>query len=173
MSKKLQCIAEVTVGAGGAANITFSSIPATYTDLSISISGRGASNGGGTNQAWDNFRVSFNGGTSNLSSTWLNNTDNSANSGSSGSFLFSFSSYAGATANTFANVGLYIPNYASSNFKSVSLDNAPENNSTANVIGLTAGLWSNTAAITSITFTLAVGNWAQNSTAYLYGIKNS
>jgi hypothetical protein len=164
-------ISSTTVGAGSAANITFSSIPNTYTDLSILISGRGASNGGGTNQAWDNFTVKFNGSSSNYSGRWLNNTDNSSNSGSSTSLIYSFSDYAGATANTFANVGLYIPNYASSNFKSVSLDNAPENNSTANVIGLTAGLWSDTAAITSVTFTLAIGNWAQYSSAYLYGIK--
>ena len=156
-----------------AATVTLGSIPNTYTDLMVLVSGRGASNGGGTNGAWDNFTIKFNGSSSNYSARWLNNTDNSVNSGNSTSLIYSFSSYAGATANTFANVGFYIPNYASSSYKSVSADNAPENNSTANVIGLTAGLWSNTAAITSITFTLATGSWATNSTFYLYGIKKS
>jgi len=173
MANTFELIKSSTVGAGGAATITFTSIPQTYTDLSVAISGRGASSGGGTNSAWDNFTIKFNGSSSNYSGRWLNNTDGSTNSGSSTSLIYSFSTYSGATANTFTNVGLYIPYYASSNYKSVIADNIAENYSTAVVMGYTAGLWSDTAAITSMTFTLAVGNWAQYSTAYLYGIKNS
>lgn len=158
---------------GTAATVTLSSIPNTYTDLKVVVSGRGASSGGGTSGAWDNFTIKFNGSSSNYSARWLNNTDGSTNSGSSSSLIYSFSTYSGATANTFANCEFYIPNYASSNYKSVSADNAPSNNATAIVIGITAGLWSDTSAITSITFTLATGSWAANSNFYLYGIKNS
>jgi hypothetical protein len=53
-----------------------------------------------------------------------------------------------ATANTFGNTEFYIPNYTSSNYKSFSVDGVTENNATA-AFALYAGLWSNTAAITS------------------------
>ena len=48
-----------------------------------------------------------------------------------------------------------------------------ETNGTTSSVALTAGLWSNTAAITSITITSGGVNLAQYSTFYLYGIKNS
>ena len=158
---------------GSAATVTFSSIPSTYTDLGIFVSGRGASAGGGTSGAWDNFTIKFNGSSTNYSSKWLNNTDNSMNSGTSSSLIYSFVDYSGATANMFGNVEFYIPNYASSKYKSVSADNGVTKNSTANVIGFTAGLWSDTTAINSITFTLATGSWATYSTFNVYGISNS
>ena len=40
MATTYKAIATVTVGSGGAANIEFTSIPATYTDLVIHLSGR-------------------------------------------------------------------------------------------------------------------------------------
>jgi hypothetical protein len=75
-----------------------------------------------------------------------------------------------ATANTFSNGEIYIPNYTSSNFKSVSADNVQENNATAADGYLVSGLWSNTSPINSIS--IASGsNFAQHSTFHLYGIK--
>jgi hypothetical protein len=79
----------------------------------------------------------------------------------------------GATASTFNNADLYIPNYAGSNNKSFSIDSVSENNGTAAVASLFAGLWSQTAAITSITLTSRNGNFDQYSTAYLYGVNNA
>jgi len=76
------------------------------------------------------------------------------------------------TASTFGNGQVYIPNYAGSNNKSTSADTVSEDNATLAYSALTAGLWSNTAAITSITIA-AVTNFAQYSTAYLYGISNA
>jgi hypothetical protein len=63
------------------------------------------------------------------------------------------------------------PNYTSSNFKSFSADGANEDNTTSIYMGLTAGLWSQTAAITSLT--LSGANFAQYSTFTLYGISNA
>jgi hypothetical protein len=80
------------------------------------------------------------------------------------------------TANTFSNTEVYIPNYAGSTNKSISVDAVNEaNSSTDFVYGLflNAGIRSNTAAITAIRFSLLVGNFVQYSTATLYGIKNS
>jgi hypothetical protein len=79
-----------------------------------------------------------------------------------------------STANTFGNFEMYIPNYASSNKKSFSIDNAREGNATSGDLQLEAGLWTGTAAISSIKFIdQTTGNFVVNSTFYLYGIKNS
>jgi hypothetical protein len=78
-----------------------------------------------------------------------------------------------ATANTFASTQVYIPNYAGSANKSFSSENMTENNGATTFMTLHAGLWSNTAAITSIKIAPAGGSWMQYSTATLYGISKS
>ena len=165
-------IATVTVGSGGAADITFSSIPATYTDLSLFISTRQP---GGAN-SWSDLRIRFNGSTTNYTDKLLYGDGSTAASISetdTGIIIRSVNNGV-ATANTFGNALIYIPNYTSSNNKSVSIDQVTENNATQALAGLTAGLWSNSAAITSIAFTPnTAGNFSEYSTATLYGIKNS
>jgi hypothetical protein len=78
-----------------------------------------------------------------------------------------------STANTFGNVAIYIPNYTSSNNKSISVDGVGENNATTAFADLYAGLWANSSAITSITLYNIISDFAEFSTATLYGIKNS
>ena len=79
-----------------------------------------------------------------------------------------------ATASTFGNGDIYIPNYAGSNYKSASADTVSENNASTGYDDMTAGLWSNTAAITSIAISSFTSSTIiQYSTFYLYGIKNS
>jgi hypothetical protein len=69
---------------------------------------------------------------------------------------------------------IYLPNYAGSNNKSLSLDSAFENNSSTAYLNMVAGLWSSSAAITSLkVYPASASNFAQYSTAYLYGVKNS
>ena len=170
-------IASVTVGAGGASSIAFSSIPSTYTDLCIKISGRTTQTGSIRNTS--DLALTFNGSTSGYSSKLLSGNpaiDNppisASNSGTSivwGGMV----SNADATASTFGSVDIYIPNYAGANYKSVSVDSVSENNSTNAGQEFTAGLWSNTASITSITSTPGAGNFVQYSTAILYGISKS
>ena len=79
-----------------------------------------------------------------------------------------------ATANTFSNIEIYIPNYASSSHKSILADSVTESNATtyqAGVQSLNASLWANTSAISSITFTQeGAGNFVAESTFTLYGI---
>lgn len=81
----------------------------------------------------------------------------------------------GATANTFSNGELYIPNYAGSANKPTSWFNAQENNTTTAYINSHANLWSNTSAITSITLTASVGTneIKSGSSFYLYGISKN
>jgi len=87
------------------------------------------------------------------------------------------SSYDSTVTNTFGNSSIYIPNYTSSNYKSYSVEGAVEANGTSSSgvqgLAMTAGLWSNTAAITRIDLGAEVGNFVSPSTFYLYGIKNS
>jgi surface antigen len=163
-------IASVTVGSGGAASMSFSSIPSTYTDLVLKISARGDYAALGSS-----YKLSFNGSNSSFSVRALEG----AGSGTPSSFTQT--QYVGsavgstATANTFNNGEIYIPNYTSTaNVKSFSVDAVSENNGTEAYADLIAGLWSATpAAITSLALTPTSGNFTQYSTAVLYGIKNS
>jgi hypothetical protein len=173
MANTYTLIASSTVGAGGVANITFSSIPSTYTDLCVKYSIRSSGNPAAT-YAY----LTFNGSSATaysmtrlygFSST-VASSSSSATSSIAGAFLVNGSD---ETGNTFGNGEIYIPNYASSNYKSVSGDTVDENNGSVAFRFLASGLWSNTSAITSITLTGESTNFAQYSTAYLYGIKNS
>ena len=163
-------IASVTVGSGGASSIDFTSIPSTYTDLCVKFSLR-------FDLPFDaaNINIRFNSNASGYSTRRLKGTGSAAISDSTSgaaSMVFNYGAGDTLTANTFGNGELYIPNYAGSSNKSVSSDAVTENNATAAYAVLQAGLWSNTAAITSISL-LCDGNWKQYSTATLYGIKNS
>jgi hypothetical protein len=161
-------IATVTVGSGGTANMTFSSIPSTYTDLVLKISGR-------TNVAdyVDFCKVQFNGVATNQSERALRGNGSAANSYSD-TLIYSATNGNTSTTSTFGNLELYIPNYAGSTNKSVSLDGVNENNATAALAEMQAGLWSSTAAITSIALVPYTGTlWQQYSTATLYGISKS
>jgi hypothetical protein len=162
-------IATVTVGSGGAADIQFTSIPGTYTDLKVVYSLRSD-----RASAIDLVFVDLNGSATNKSHRELYGTGSIANSGNDTSLSLSYCAAANATASTFGNGEGYFPNYASSNNKSFSGDNVSENNATTAYQAMQANLWSNTAAITSIKIYPVLGTqFVQYSTATLYGIKNS
>lgn len=168
LNPNMVAIQTVTVGAGGAASIDFTSIPQTYTDLNIVVSAR-------TNRALtvDGIVININGSASNFSGRYLEADGVSAYSGTSTTIAGSASS-ANATASTFGNTSIYIPNYTSSNNKSFSVDTVAENNGTVGLLDFIAGLWSNTAAITSITLAPFGGTtFSQYSTATLYGITSA
>lgn len=170
MANTFKKIASVTVGAGGAASMDFTSIPATYTDLCIKLSGRSARAG----QQADNLFITFNSTTTGYTTRSLNGNGTSATSASySSRYAANSVDAAGSTANTFSSHEIYIPNYTSANNKSYSADSVSENNATAAQSDLYAGLWSNTAAITAISLLPEVSTWVQYTTATLYGISKS
>jgi hypothetical protein len=150
------------------ADITFSSIPQIYTDLCLVFSVRGSVADNGAS-------IRFNGSASNLSARniWSDGNSVTSNISSSSIFLYGGQNSPSWTANTFNNAQAYIPNYTGSNHKSVSVDAANENNGTDAYMSFTAGLWSDTSAITSVTILPGSGSFVQYSSAYLYGIKNS
>lgn len=75
------------------------------------------------------------------------------------------------TANTFGSLEFTVPNYAGATAKATSTDYVTENNATTSLQGLTAGLWTGTAAITSLTVTGQVNSFVSGSTFTLYGEK--
>lgn len=171
MATTYKLIASSTVGAGGATSITFSSIPNTYTDFKVVFSLRDNT----ASTPVNNVFTTINGTSTGYSERVLFSDGSVVSSGnrSSTNIAYLYSDSSTATSNTFSSGEIYIPNYTSSNNKSMSIDSASENNATTAYTAITAALWSNSSAITSITLSTGGSNYVQYSSAYLYGIKNS
>jgi hypothetical protein len=156
----MQLISSISVGVGGAATIDFSSIPGTYTDLMLVLSARATS-------TTATITVSFNGSAASFTNLYLEG-NGSAVSSTTGTTLVGNASISTDTASTFGNLSIYIPNYAGSANKNFSVDTVSENNATTAFQQIFTGVWANSAAITQVTLSLA--NFAQYSSASLYGI---
>jgi len=171
MATTMKLIAQTTLGSS-ASNIEFTNIPATpYADLLLVCSLRDTATASGI--AREQAFFTFNGSSTGYSGRWLfgagTSTVSSGTSGTSSFDAWRISS-ANATSSTFTSVMFYIPNYAGSTNKSFSMEAAAENNSSSDwILSAGAGLWSNTAAITSVKVA-PTQNFAANSSAFLYGI---
>jgi hypothetical protein len=149
-----------------ASSVVFDNIPQTgYTDLIIRGSTRctvGAVqedlnlyvNGSGAN--FSRRRVGG-GGTSAFSDFYNANTPGTSPGTS-------------ATSSTFSNFELHIPNYTSSNPKSMSYDTVNENNATASLVQMVATMWNDTPAVSSLTFYVQGANLVAGSTFSIYGL---
>jgi hypothetical protein len=164
-----ESIASAT-GTGSSGNITFSSIPSTYTSLQIRLIGR---DGAGTGTS--NFGIQINSDTgSNYTRHNLRGNGTSATAGGSAST----SSISGTilplsnqTANTMGVSIVDIHDYAStSKYKTVRIFGGVDLNGSGTV-SLESGLWMSTSAITSITLIPGWTTWTTNTTIALYGIK--
>lgn len=162
MSMKL--IATATVGAGGAANFTFNSIPADATDLLFLISARNAD---GFSLRNTNYYVTFNNVQSNISRQ-LWGTGSSAQS-YSGVEIQGMNGSA-STSNIFSNHRIYVANYTSTASKTFSIDTVQENNGANAYQVISAGLTTTTSAISSCVITPEYGTLVSGSTASLYTI---
>lgn len=164
-------IASVTVGAGGSSSISFTSIPGTYTDLLVKFSARTTSNYGNVFAQTD-MALNSAGATADRVLFGYNGSA-SSNSGGVGTTYGTSSS--SAPANTFGNAEIYIPNYTNSYQKASSSDGVTEAISvTAPIISINATRFNVTSAVTSLTLSAsAAGDFAQHSSFFLYGIKNS
>ena len=164
-------IASTTVGSGGAASIDFTSIPATYTDLCLKFSSRGTNND--TYYAL-RLRLNSSSATSQYYTRGLAGYGTAISiDGQSGlNYLYTvLPPSPPSTANTFGNTEFYFSNYASSANKSLSIDSVGENNANLAFAQIMAGSWLNSSAINQITMTNEYGNFAEFTTAHLYGIK--
>jgi hypothetical protein len=169
MPNTFELIASSTVGSGGAANIDFTSIPSTYTDLVIKLSAR-SSDAAVVAGAYPEF----NGDTTSGNYTVIRLLGfGSSGTGSDTNRNALLISAANNTASTFGNGEIYIPNYAGSTAKSFSTDSVQETNATEAYMSIAANRWSGTAAINRVNIKVAAGNFVQYTTAYLYGVKNA
>ena len=155
--------------------ITFSSIPATYTDLILRMSYR--TNTGSTLISGS---LRLNGLSTTVYSTVRMFQDGAtlgtARDGSDNrTLLFSAGTGNTATTNAFGNTEVYIPAYLSASNKPHSANESAEIDSPNTNIGQSAHLLRDTSAITSISFTANTPTdlFQIGSSFYLYGIKNS
>jgi len=161
-------ISRQTVGSAGAASVTFSNIPQGFTDLRIDISSRST-----RNTVNEGLFLTPNGATANGSRRVLIGSGSVAESYSGSDFETAFSQGGSSTASVFDNISIYLPNYASANYKTWSTDAVTENNATSAIASIRANLWSDTAAITSLVVSAQAGNFVQYSTFSLYGISSN
>jgi hypothetical protein len=151
------------------ATISFSSIPATYTDLVVLFSAR-------TNEASaadSGFWIYPNNNTGTMSYTRIRGIGSSASSdyNNSDSYWRNAVNGAGGTADTFASGELYIPSYTDSIFKMGGWTIVREQNSaTSNQIIGGAGLNRDTTAINTLTMISSGNSFVSGSSFYLYGI---
>ena len=169
-----ESIATTTVGSGGSATVTFSSIPSTYTHLQIRAIVRSTytssvTTGTGT--------IRFNSDTGN-NYAWHQLRTSGASVGAAASSTTSsgvaFSDIGGTSVSSFFGAGIVdILDYANTNkYKTVRVLTGSDGNTTNDDwLYLGSSLWQSTNAITSITLTPSTNNYAQYSHFALYGIK--
>ena len=165
-----------TTLSSSAASVTFSGIPATYTDLVLRCSIRTSVAG----VVAVDPSMTFNSDSSSIySNTYIQGNGASASSGrSSGASEIGFrygANDTGSTSNTFTSVEFYIPNYTSTSNKTFSTIIATETNATTAYINNIAQLYRNTSAISSFTINIGAGayNISAGSSFFLYGLFNS
>ena len=149
-----------TTGTGSSGSVTFSSIPATYTDLILIASGTLVSGGD------SGLELRFNSDSgSNYSGTLLNGNGSAASSTQQSSVAAANSGLISSTA--VGNSVIQIMNYANTTtYKTVlGRGNLPHLLTRATVY-----LWRNTAAINAVEVRTGAGNFATTTTFTLYGI---
>jgi hypothetical protein len=168
MANTFTLIASASVGAGGAASIDFTSIPNTYNNLVVNVFARSV-----RGQTQDGMNMKLNTSASSFSGISLSTIGGIVQSNSFTNGCGSIPA-ANATGGVFSSTSIYLPNYTSSTSKTYSVQSVRENiSNTVFEIDVIAGVWSSSSVINAISFYNDNANFAQLTTAYLYGIKNS
>ena len=150
-----------------AASVTFDNIPQSgYTDLKLVASVRDD-----FASVSVNLGMRINGSSTGLAGRVLFGTGSSASSTTVTDGI-GYTVGTSGTANTYSSTEIYIPNYrVTGQNKSYSANSAAESNTTTVYMQMLAGLWSNNAAITSITlYPQNATNMVAGSTFSLYGL---
>ena len=172
MPGSYESIATVTVGSGGAANVTFSSIPSTYTHLQIRCIGRSSA---ATGFSWS--YITFNSDTGgNYASHYIRGDGASATAsaltgtGNNTEVRTGEFPRANATSGIFGGLVIDILDYKNTDkYKTVRSLGGVDLNGSGRAV-LYSGLWQNTNAVTSIKLTPQTDNWEQYSHFALYGV---
>jgi hypothetical protein len=168
-----ESIATVTVGSGGASSIEFTSIPSTYQHLQVRLVARS------TNSANDldtNVRIGT--GSIDTGSNYANHLLYGTGSTAAATGYTSASTMwlgmqpgATATASVFGATILDLLDYANTSKNTTLRGFSGFDRNGAGFALATSGLWINTAAVDQIRLYPSAGNFAQHSTAALYGVK--
>lgn len=145
----------------GTSAVTFSSIPATYTDLIVVVNGQIAS-------GLQNMNIQINSDTgTNYSRTFLSGNGTAAGTGRESTYAYITLDRYGyfSTSNTTYKVDIFDYSNATTYKTLLSRSNGTDG------VGAVVGLWRSTAAITSLYLYLTGSTWTAGSTAKLYGIE--
>ena len=172
VSNSYESIATVTVGAGGAASVSFTSIPSTYQHLQIRAIARTTATGDITGSY---YGLNFNSDSGN-NYTWHVMKGEGANVTAGAITPFGIAA-AERTSTAFQTSGVFggliwdVADYANtSKYKTLKALAGFDNNGSGQ-IAFNSSSWMNTAAVTRIDIYTGSGNWAQYSQFALYGIK--
>ena len=172
MPSTYQLIASTSL-TGTAATVTFSNIPATFTDLVLRASYRiDVAGAYGQNP----FLILNSDTSANYYNQFLqgNGTNASGNESiGTANLQMQSADSAGNTANTFTIQEVYFYQYRWGKPKVVSQFKSSENDSAGNEMHVYTNYYNSNTAISSIVADIASGNFVANSTFWLYGIKNS
>jgi hypothetical protein len=170
-----ESIQTVTVGAGGSASITFSSIPSTYTHLQIRAIARNNDSSGGL--SFMRAKLNSDSTSGNYRGHYLYGSGSSASAGdvagASSGLPCGYSAGNTNTASTFAATVLDILDYANtSKNKTTRALTGADFNDTSGGLTFVSGLYMITNAISSIEIVSSVGTgFVQHSSFALYGIR--
>jgi len=166
MPATFEPIATTTLGSA-ASSITFSSIPATYTDLRIVLVGANSASG-------SNCYIRYNGttGASTLYSyTHISGNGSAASSGRAtddNKILLNVTSTTSTTVPMMTTIDVF--SYTAATNRTCLITWSGDENGSGTV-ERTVGLYRSTTAVTSILLANSGANWASGTTATLYGIK--
>lgn len=164
-----ESIATVTVGSGGAATIDFTSIPQTYAHLQIRFVSRGLAT---ATDVLPSFRVNFSAPPAgSVHGIRGNGTSNSAESIAFSDPYFARTSANNALGSVFGSHVIDLYDYSSTTKRKTVRAIGGHDRSDAGWIGAYSGVLATTSQITSIRLFPFANNWAQYTTAALYGIK--
>jgi hypothetical protein len=156
------------------ASVSFSSIVGTYKHLQLRVTGRSTTTSGGFYSTIIKTIVNSDTG-SNYAWHYLSGSGTSVQSG--GSTSQSSLLYTGSiptsevTADIFGAAIIDILDYASTSKNKTFRTLSGHHSSNAKPIQFSSGLWMNTSAITNLTLSSNLGNFAAGSRFSLYGIK--
>jgi hypothetical protein len=151
-------IASITLNAT-VSSVTFNSIPQTYTDLVIVTSG--------TSTAGAQMTLRLNGATTNYSSNCLSGNGSSVDSRFITGLTYIQLGYHDYFTSSQSNATTHIMNYANTTTNKTVLNRT---NNAAVGVGLSAGLYRSTAAITTIELLPLASTWVSGTTFNMYGI---
>ena len=168
VTNSFESIATVTVGAGGSSTVTFSSIPSTYKHLQVRGIQRTSA---GTNNWGLRIRLNSDTGSSYTHHNLRGDGANASAEGYANQTYMYLDRAAPSDANIFGGVVIDFLDYTNTNKYTTMRGLAGQDRNGAGQISFNSGVWMNTAAVNSLTFTLESGNFTQYSHFALYGIK--